>query len=221
MGEIPDHPCAVFSRSRGEAGKVGDLGGAVVDEGSHDHRTVAKREVGVVEIAAHLASGLLRDALHDVTVGGELPGVDADEVSVRGEINRGSHQLVEVDARRVVDDHLSGAGSDDRGEFVPDLEWEVEPMLPRGDETLRPLSCHDLMDAVHGPPRGHAERVAVEVGEVGIVDHELVAPPGQRICCVEIHCLSPMVVEAAHRASSGTREESTPLASSRSISSVL
>jgi hypothetical protein len=221
VGEIPDDPRVVLFRARREAGQIGDLSGAIVDKGPHDDRAVTDWEFGVVEVMTYLPARLLGDAFHDVAVGGELTRLNADEMSVGCEIDGGANQLVEVDARRVVDDHLTGAGTDDRGELVTDVERKVEPVLPRGDETFRPFCGHHLVDAVNRATGGHAEGVSVEVGEVGVVDDELVAPPGEWILRIEFDRLSAEVVESTHWASFGTREESTPSLSSRSISSAL
>jgi hypothetical protein len=72
----------------------------------------------------------------------------------------------------------------DRGERVPDLEREVDPVGPRGDEPTAPL-----LDARGQPPgrltRQPAERVAVDVDPVAVVEDEPAAKGSERIGPVE------------------------------------
>ena len=94
-------------------------------------------------------------------------------------------ELVEVDRRRVADDHLAGPRAEHvLGQQVADARRHVDPLRPAGDEPLAPL-----VDAGAQPlARGHgqtAERVAVEVDPVAVREHEPLAEAGQRIGRVE------------------------------------
>ena len=102
--QVPDQQRAGRVGAGGLAYEVGDLGGAVVDERTHGDGDV----VEPVETVADLAASRAGDAVDDVAVGRELAGGDGDDAPVGTQRERGVHELVQVDRRRVVDDDLAG-----------------------------------------------------------------------------------------------------------------
>jgi len=83
---------------------------------------------------------------------------------------------MQIHTRRVVHDDLAIVGTKQRSEFVPDDERQFKPFTPRPNEARTPFFVHHLVKAMNSCSRQHAERVAVEVRQVGIIDDEPVAP---------------------------------------------
>ncbi len=179
--EVPDGPRAGGVRPRRLAGEVGELGAAVVDERAHHDR----HAVEPVEVLPHRATGRRGDPVDDVAVGREVAGGDREIAATRPQAEGGVHQLIEVHRGRVVDDHLAGARAEQRRQPVAHPLRQVDPVLPRADQPAAPLLGRHPPQPLERPPRQPAERVAVEVDERRIGDHELVAPTPQRIGGVE------------------------------------
>ena len=140
VAEIPHDDRAVGGRQRRFGGEVDPRRRPVVDERSQRH--VDARQV--VEPGAHGGPCRGGDAGDDVTIRRELPGIHGDRrratpAVAAGEPERGVHGLVEVDGGRVVHDHRAGGGADDRAQTVADTCRQVDPVLPRADERVRPL----------------------------------------------------------------------------------
>ena len=202
VAQVPEDQRARVVGDPGEPGGVGQPGRAVGDVVEHDQRRaladdvaelVGRHSLGGVDLdPAQRQAALGGDALGDVAVGREVVGVDDDlgagGIRPDGVVDGGAHQLVEPHGRRVADRGLAGrrAQADPR-QVVAEGGGQVHPALvPPADEAATPL----LVDE-RGEPLGHggdgpAERVAVEVDEVGVRAGEAVAERRQGVGGVEV-----------------------------------
>ncbi len=202
VAQVPEDQRARVVGDPGQPGGIGQPGRAVGDVVEHDQRRtladrvaelVGRHALGRVDLdPAQGQAALGGDALGDVAVGREVVGVDDDlgarGVRTDGVVDGGAHQLVEPHGRRVADRGLAGrrAQADPR-EVVTERGRQVHPALvPAADESAAPL----LVDE-GGEPLGHggdgpAERVAVEVDEVGVGAGEAVAERGEGVGGVEV-----------------------------------
>ena len=80
------------------------------------------------------------EALEHVAVGREVVAV-GDERARGAPSSAADAQLVEVDGRRVADDHLAGPRAEHAlGQQVADARGRVDPVVPAGDELARPTA---------------------------------------------------------------------------------
>ena len=135
----------------------------------------------------HLATTEAGDALDHVPVGREVAVVDGDHPAPRHEIERDVDLLEDADRRRLVHRDLAGRCAEQRGQFVADGQRQVQPVVlaPRRDQVAGPLLLDHPAERLDRPLRRSAERVAVEVDQVGVGDDELVAPASEWIGGVE------------------------------------
>ena len=184
-------PCA--AARAGFAGEVGHLRSPVVDErAQHDVDAVE-----IVEPVPDLDVPQPGDALDDVPIGREVAVVDGDHPSrPADEVERDVDLLEDPDRGRFVDGDLARPGAEQRGEFVADAR--ASGSASRAPTTTRsgrrPIASTTRCSAVDRALRGAAERVAVEVDQLGIGDHELVAPAREGIGSVERECIGRSIM---------------------------
>src|SRR5690606_34853982 len=115
----------------------------------------------------------------DVKVGRKVQAVGQDGVPVGASGHSRQRQLVKIDRRGIGQDDLAFTGPDEPGDFVADASGGLEPALaPTADEPLAPFAPDDLVQQGDCRPRQAADRVTVQVDEVGIVDYEPLAKGG-------------------------------------------
>ncbi len=108
-------------------------------------------------------------------------------MSIRTRLERGHNELEEVNRGRVAGDHLIGRGADQLRDLGADALWGAEPALaPAADEPLAPLVIDGRVQPRRSAPGQPPERVAVQVDQVGVVDHELVAKVRQLVLAVQL-----------------------------------
>ena len=224
MREVPEHRgrrggAVDLLDVRKRAGAVGHLGEhhqGNVGAGARSLHVVGLRAVhGMGVEDAQLASVQTGQTVEHVAVGGEVLRV-GDDRSGAGVKDRAG-ELEEVDRGGVRDDHLPRAGAQHAGgEEIADPFREVDPLVPAADE-LRPPPVGHLYEALARGQRETAERVAVEVNRLGVVEHEAVAERRERVLRVEALCIRPVghrsashVVTVRQATVSGSRCSSCP-----------
>ena len=99
------------------------------------------------DLATDLHAAGTGDAIDDVTIRGEVGGVDRDHPSIGAQGARPVDELVDVDGRRVVHDHFPRSSTDQRCEAIPGafalfdaedrLEISIEPDMDGDVRTVR------------------------------------------------------------------------------------
>ena len=137
------------------------------------------------EVVTHFEAPRLGYPVDNVTICRKVSRADRDRDSVGSQGARRVDQLVQVDGRRVVNGHFTAAGTNDRGQAIAHPPGHVQPVLPRTDQSARPLVFQDMLQSRGGTSRHHPQGVPIEVHQRLIRDHELVAPRGKGIAGVE------------------------------------
>ncbi len=127
------------------------------------------------------------DPFDDVAVGGEVGVVDGDHPSVGYEVQGGVDLLEDPDRGRLVHGDLAGRCTEQRGQLVTDCQRQVQPVVfpPRADQIAGPVFDHPVQ-RFHCALRCAAQRVPVEVDQLGIGDHEFVSPACQGVGGVQL-----------------------------------
>src|SRR5262249_43902524 len=143
----------------------GDEGHALVEDGGHVGGARALHGVRIDPADRQTAGG--GEAFEDVAVGGGVGAGGDDRPPAGAGVEGGGGELVEIDGRRVGDDHLAGPGAEDLdADEVADAAREVQPSAPSPDEVASPLPADDLVETLGGGARQAPQRVAVEVDQV-------------------------------------------------------
>ena len=99
---------------------------------------------------------------------------------------RGGGEFEEVAGYGVGDDHLTRLRADEFADLVADALRRVPPaFVPAADEVVAPLFFDNLFCSLLRDFGHHAQRVAVEVDEVGVGDDEALAVGGEGVEGVE------------------------------------
>jgi hypothetical protein len=133
-----------------------------------------RRVEALVDVGRELADGhaeCLGDAGDDVAVGREVVGRAHQHVPAGAGPGTGHKQLVEVDRRRVGDEHLAGSGAQHSGgQGVAEPGGLADPVRPRADQLLAPLLLDHARQSGGCLARQPAEGVPVQVDQpVGAV----------------------------------------------------
>ena len=204
VAQVPEHQRARVVGDPGQLGSVGQPRRAVGHVVEHDEGRALPHDLAQL-LGSHTGGGvdldpaqgqpaLGGDPLGDVAVGREVVGVDDDlgagRLGAGDVVDRGAHQLVEPDGRRVADRRLAGGGAQaDPGQVVPEGRREVHPALvPAADQAPAPLLLDERAESLDRRRDGASERVAVEVDEVGGGADEALAEVRQRVGDVEVGC---------------------------------
>ena len=182
-----------------------------------DHVLYLRSLHGVRLEQPQLDAALAREALEHVPVGGEVVRVGDDGAGVVGDVERRRRELEEVHRGGVGDDHLPGACAERSPcQLVAHPLGEVDPVVPAADEPRAPL-VHQRAEQL---PRGHgkaAERVAVEVDRVRVVDYEPLSEGRERVGAIQLlgvlaryHRSSSQRTTAAQARLPGSRCSSCP-----------
>jgi hypothetical protein len=115
------------------------------------------------------AAEQLDRTLQHVQVGREVQVV-ADDAPAPGAVaQRGHHQLEQVHRGRVGDDHLVLVGADQPRDLGADALGRLEPALvPAADQAVAPLGAHQLLGQGGAGVGQPAQRVAVQVDQLGV-----------------------------------------------------
>lgn len=196
MAQIPEHHRPGLVSGGGDGIHIGEGSRPVVDVGEGHQRDLLvqqgrqPRRVGPADgiglDESQLQAALRGQGLEDVEVGGEVAAVAQDNRTAGGGVEGGGRQFVEVDGRRVRENHFTRAGADKlRGQDVADLAGEFHPAIPAGNQLGAPLVLDQTADAVCRLPRQAAEGVPVHVDEVRVADHEAIPELSQGVGGVE------------------------------------
>jgi hypothetical protein len=124
----------------------------------------------------------LRESLEDVSVCRKLVARRDDVRPVRPGAQHGVGELVDVDRGGIADQDLARLRANQLGrDHVADSHRVVEPVVPATDELTAPLVVDDACQPFGRGLGQSPQRVAVEIGEVLVVDHEAVAKVAQRV----------------------------------------
>ncbi|CAB4901157.1 unannotated protein [freshwater metagenome] len=206
VAEVPQHERAVLPGQLGDGDQAGQRTGAVGHQRQDDdgdplvqHRRQVLQRQALVDVGGELPdlqAAFLRDAGHDVPVGGEVVGAAHQHVPAGPGVGPRPQQLVEVHRGRVRDQHLTGPGAEHAGgQGVAHPRGLGHPPGPGPDQALSPLLLDHPGQGGGGVPRQAAQRVAVQVdpavravvpGAVRAVAGEAVAERGEGIGGVEL-----------------------------------
>jgi hypothetical protein len=182
VAEVPDDRAL-------ERLEVGERAAAVGDVAQH-HEAVghlvglrAEQGIGRPEDLKVQATGA-GDAFEHVAVGREVVLVGDERGDAGVGVEDRVDELVEVDGDRVRDEDGAGLGADHLGQRVAGAGRRGDPVEPAADELVAPL-LDDAAQALARALRQPAERVAVEVELVRVVDHEALAEARERVARVE------------------------------------
>ena len=178
---------------------VGDRGRPVVHVAERHQRDIARmrREGRGDVVGCRPVDRVRRDpgdlevprpgqAFEDVAVGRKVVPVGHDHAPPGPRLERRREQLVDVDGRRVADDHLARPRTHERRDQVADPARLGDPVVPAADQLAAPLLGDDAAQAVGGCPREAAQRVAVEVDDLRVVDDEPLSEGRQRVGRVQL-----------------------------------
>ncbi len=88
--------------------------------------------------------------LQDVEIRREVEIVGHDLVAIRLRLQGSQRQAIEVDRRRIGDDHLVGLRAHKLCDLAADATRNLNPALvPTADQPLAPLLFHKLVHALH------------------------------------------------------------------------
>jgi len=132
-------------------------------------------------------SGQLRHAVQNVQVGGKVEVVGDDFGTAVVVLHRRQCQLKQVERRRVGHNHLIGVGTDELADFAANLGLKLNPsLIPAANEPLAPLTCYQVLRQLGTFLRQAAQRVAVQVNQIGIINDKPFPEMGQRVLGVEL-----------------------------------
>ena len=208
VAQVPQHQRAGVVRDRGERRAVGQVQAeryatwlsttsAVCSRDGLGQQVGGDAGRGVDVDPAQRQPALAGDAVGDVAVGREVVAVDHDLGAPGPGGHRGAHQLVEQHRGRVADGDLARRGAQaDPADLVAEGQRQVEPALvPAADQPAAPLVGHEVAQPLGRDRQRAAQRVAVEVDEVGVGPDEAVAVRRQRVVVV-IGLLPPRTTRA-------------------------
>ncbi len=192
VAQVPQHQRAGVMHETGHRGQVGEGAGAVrhvrerhqrdVGVDRLPQRVVIQPGVDVGRYHPQLVAARLGQPLQHVLVGRKVVVVGDDDAPAGSGVTGRRGQLVQVDAGRVAHHDLARLDPEYAGgQLVTGVPGERDPVRPAVDQLLAPLLVDRRPQPVDGGPGQPAERVAVEVHEVGVGDHEPVPERGERI----------------------------------------
>ena len=190
--EVPDQRRAALARRGRQRRHVGERARAVADVREHDDVALARPARssgdGPVELVAvedpQLEAARGRDPLEHVAVGREVAAV-GDERAAAARVERGAHELVEVDGHRVRDDHLAGRGAEQRARARRRRAAAGRSSRASRRRAASPHSSTARPAALARGDRQPPERVAVEVDAARRRRSKRVAEARERVGGVE------------------------------------